>query len=402
MRPTRKYLHTCLIARDQTSDTLNRFTKLVGSTTAVSSSAAIIDLTGDDTITQCPVVLSNKKFKKYIKYNKIIRKCRLALKKQSRVKNCVNLRRDRVKLVQQLKTCSLELEHCQVSHDLDIKQLHEQLIVKENLLSDIFRKYEESQHELSMRLLQAGKLVDLVKYSAERYESLTTNLSCTRAHPIPIPEPRPVTTLLDPPHTVPSIHNTKQHKSVLFTDKFGKGLGSFIQHSLPQEHIVTSYCYPNLHFNNIINKIVNTQFDANTTLVLLIGNSLDVIKSDIANGINTLLKLNLKNIMICALPYSDCFSDTQNSYVHTLNNFIYTLTCCHRDKLLFFDTNKFVSEFHLSRESMFFPNKYKDNIATLIAYNINIVIANNMTKCRISDEPVLTSYSNNTVIDCLN
>ncbi|XP_063895051.1 uncharacterized protein LOC135118052 [Helicoverpa armigera] len=108
------------LARVQTSDTLNRFTKLVGSTTAVGSSAAIIDLTGDDTITQCPL---------------------------------------------------------------------------------------------------AGKLVDLVKYSAERYESLTNNLSCTRAHPIPIPEPRPVTTLLDPLHTVPIIHNTKQHKAAFFEEK---------------------------------------------------------------------------------------------------------------------------------------------------------------------------------------
>ncbi|XP_045529102.1 uncharacterized protein LOC123717251 [Pieris brassicae] len=156
-------------ARDQTSDTLNLFAKLVESTTAMCNSAEIIDLTGDDTKMQCPLVLSNNTFKKYMKYKKIIRKYYLTLKKQNRVRKSFNLRRDRMHLVKELNTCSLELEQCRATYDLDTQQLHDQITVKENLLSYIFSKYEESQKELS-------DLVDLVKCSAERYEATVHTL----------------------------------------------------------------------------------------------------------------------------------------------------------------------------------------------------------------------------------
>ncbi|PZC73019.1 hypothetical protein B5X24_HaOG210158 [Helicoverpa armigera] len=208
-------------ARDQTSETLNLFTELVGSSTAACSSAEIIDLTGDVTIMQCPLVLSKNKLKKYIKCKKIIRKYR-TVRKQNKMNNCMHLRRERVNLVQQLNTCSLELEQCRATYDLDIQQLHDQLTVKEKLLSYIFSKYEDCQKELSARLQQAGELVDLVKYSAEKYEALVNNLSSNCTQPDTLPEPRLAANLPEPPQSVEGSSNIKQFNSILFTDRFGK------------------------------------------------------------------------------------------------------------------------------------------------------------------------------------
>ncbi|PZC86188.1 hypothetical protein B5X24_HaOG211349 [Helicoverpa armigera] len=49
---------------EQAVETQSLFTKLVGSTHAVCSPAVTIDLTGDDTITQCPQILTSMKIHK--------------------------------------------------------------------------------------------------------------------------------------------------------------------------------------------------------------------------------------------------------------------------------------------------------------------------------------------------
>ena len=410
-----------VIAREQTYNTKFLYDSLVGSeSNPVCEPAVTIDLTGDDTIAQCPVALSKNKFRKYIRIKKLIKRSLVSIKKLNLAKKNVNLRRECINLVKQLSDCHIELEHSKTIYNMDTCRLQEELLCKEILLKDIFNKYEASQSQLSERMVEACELMDLVKYNSERFESLSNNLLCNchnaqspelqpstpmqeavQLHSVHPPECRPVTPLSLPEVARPESGCVKNvsNRSVIFTDKLGVGVGSILHNSLT--HKVTNFCYPNLHYNQIIDKIVNcAHLNDQTTVILLIGNSIGLRKRDIVNGIETLLKLNIGKIMLCALPYSNSLSDNDNNTVHNLNNLIYMLTCHHNDKLLFFDTNKFVSNFTLTQEVMFLPKKYKQLIATLIAFNINSVIGS-ITQTSISDESVLLSYTNNTVINQL-
>ena len=314
----------------------------------------------------------------------------------------MSLRKHRNRLSNQLNICTLELEKSRALYDVDTQRLREELHHRENSLNDIFNKYVSSQQDLSERLLEAGELMDLVRYNAERYESLTNNLSCSCARYTSPPGPQRV---VEPPvmdHPVGDGDNFKLNKTFLFSDKLGSGFGSLLQNYM--NHSIINYCCHNYNFKQIVKKVSNTQLEDDATVILLLGNSMGVKKRDIVDGIDTLLKLKIGKTMLCAFPYSDSFSQDVNNGIYRLNNLIYTLTCCHSDKLLYFDTNKFVSGFKLTQEAMFLPRKCKYLIATLIAYNINAVIGN-ITQCRLSrlsDETVLFSNSNNTIIDCLN
>lgn len=383
---------------EKASDTQKLYDELVGGVSVSKCAPAItIDLTGDTTINGCPPILSHNKLKKYIKIKKLIRLFQNSIRKQKKFQSNVNLRKERMKLATQLKDCYNQLDHCRSMYEVDMQRLQDELLLKEKVLVDIFNRYEHSQNQLSERMLEASELVDLVKYNAERFESLTNNLSCNCANSVPPLELQPVAPLPEVHH--PGGDTINLSKSVLFSDKLGAGLGSILQRSCT--HNVSNNCYPNLHFNHIIDKIASSSLDNQTTLILLIGNSIGVRKKDIVSGIDTLLKLNLGRIMLCALPYSDLLSDKHNNYVHTLNNIMYMLTCRHSDKLLYFDTNQFVSGFILSQEAMFLPKKCRHLIATLIAYNINTVVANTI-KTRLSSDTVLVDCTNNTVFDCLN
>lgn len=80
---------------------------------------------------------------------------------------------------------------------------------------------------------------------------------------------------------------------------------------------------------------------------------------------------------------------------------MHILSCRHSDRLLFFDTNNFVSDFVLIRDHMFLPKNSRHLLATLLAFNIHAVI-DNLTETRFSDLTVLSSFSDNTTVDPLN
>lgn len=116
------------------------------------------------------------------------------------------------------------------------------------------------------------------------------------------------------------------------------------------------------------------------------------------NGVDTLLKLNVGKVMLCAFPYSNSLSHSKNKHIGVLNSTLHQLTCCHSDKLLFFDTNKFISDFKLTEKGMYLSIRQRQTIAILIAFNINIVINNiTITSCR--DESVLSRQPNSTMIN---
>ncbi|CAH0605600.1 unnamed protein product [Chrysodeixis includens] len=383
-------------SREQASNTQSLFDELVGcSASSVSHPVVTIDLTGEDVITQCPTLTSHNKIKKYIKCNKSIKKARLALKKLKSSKyNIINHHKKQIHLVTQLKTYTSELKHFQAKYDKDTELLHRELMSKEKLLNEIFEKYVSSQEQLSERMVEAGELLDLVKCNAERYESLTKNLSCEYASTTACPEPLTVPTvpLVTQPSADSEFHSDRW---VIVSDKIGAGFGTLLNYH--NTHNVTNLCYPHAHFNNLISRIKDLKFKNNTNIVLFVGNSLDLKRRDIVDGIDTLLGLDLGKIILCALPYADTFSTEQNNVVHYLNNTLHLLSSRHSDKLVFFDTNNFISGFQLTQGTMYLPRRYKFLVASLLAYNINPVIGD-ITQNRLS----CSSLLNNNNVDCLN
>ncbi|KAJ8728789.1 hypothetical protein PYW07_006485 [Mythimna separata] len=285
-------------------------------------------------------------------------------------------------------------------YDNDIENLQKELLSRENTIKDIFCKYESCQQMLSERMQEACELVDLVKFNAERYESLTNNLTCSCA---PTPSP-PMSQCEIPsgsdfvPHRS-ELLNPSQGNILVYSDRLGSGFGSLLNNCC--KHTIVSHCYHNLHFNELVHKIKNTQMNEQTTVVLLIGNSHNVTKRDIVNGIETLLKLKLGKLILCALPYSNTLNNHENDLIFKLNNVMHLLSCRHSDRLLYFDTNNFVRDFILNREHMFLPMKSRRLLATLLAFNIHTVI-DDLTGIRLRDESVLSRIPSNTDNNSLN
>lgn len=381
--------------REQSTNTQSLFDELVGcSASAGCCPVVTIDLTGEDVIRQCPSLKSHNKIKKYIKCNKSINKARKALKKLKYSKhNIINYHKKQIHLVTQLKSYTSELEHCRAMYDKETQLLHSELQSKENMLKEIFDKYVFCQEQLNERMVEASELMDLVTCNAERYESLTKNLSCSCANNTACPESLPSPALPVVAQSL-DVSDGHSHRWIVVSDKLGVGFGTLFKYN--NTHNVTNLCYPNTHFNNLISKIKNMILNKNTNIVLLVGSSLGLERRDIVDGIDTLLSLNVGKIMLCALPYADTFSKEQNNYVHYLNCTLNTITCRHSDKLVFFDTNKFINGFQLTQGTMYLPRRYKYFVASLIAYNINSVIEN-ITQNRLSCN--LLSSNN---LDCLN
>lgn len=380
--------------REQTSSTQSLFDELVGCSAAdICQPIITIDLTGEDAITR-PLLFSHNKLKKYIKFNKLIKKSRIALRKFKNLKSKVTHHRNRVNLISQVNTYTKELEQCREKYDVDTFLLQDELLQKEHLLKDVFEKYADCQNQLSKRMVEASELMDLVQYNAERCESLTNNFSCNCAHSAPSLTP-PVSQV--GAVTQPSADSDTDSKWILISDKIGAGFGTLLHNC--NTHNVTNLCYHNTHFSKLINIIKNLNLHKNTNIVLLVGNSLGIQRRDIVDGITTLLSLDIGKIILCALPYADTLSTEQNNFVHYLNNTLCMLTGCHSDKLLFFDTNKFISGFKLTQEAMYLPKQCRFLVARLLAFNINSVIGD-ITPNRLSTDKLLCLSSNN--VDCLN
>ncbi|KAJ8703610.1 hypothetical protein PYW08_016952 [Mythimna loreyi] len=386
---------------EQVANTDNLFNKLVGSASEheCKKPTVTIDLTGDDTLTTNPVLSSHNKIKKYIKITKNIKKYKKLLKTQNVYKCNINLKQQRFHLLKQLNEYNYKLENSKIMYNSDIQKLQNELLSRENTIKEIFSKYELSQQMLSERMQEACELVDLVRYNAERYESLTNNITCSCASTPPPPMSLHVSeSPTFEPHTTECINPCKNN-ILVFSDRLGTGFGSLLNNHC--KHTVVNHCYHNLDFNELIYKIKNTQMNELTTVILLFGNSLNVTKRDVANGVETLLKLKLGKLILCALPYSKNLENDENDYIFGINNLMHILSSRHSDRVLYFDTNIFVRDFVLTWEHIFLPRKSRRKLATLLAFNINTVI-DSITGIRLSDEAVLSSLPSNTVIDSLN
>ena len=227
-------------------------------------------------------------------------------------------------------------------------------------------------------MLEATELVDLVRYNAERYESLTNNLSCNCDSSLSLPEPEfvaPLPVVAQPVVNCVSVSSTSESNidktSYIFSDMLGQGFGSLL--SQYSQNYVFNQCLPGASYYKLVDNINLTRLHSNSTAILMYGDSLAVTKKDIIECVELMIGLNKKNnckFIICALPYSQEFTSTQNRHIYDLNMLIYNITCRHSDAILYFDTNKFIRKFKLTKDTMYLPISCRRQIAKLLAYNI--------------------------------
>ncbi|KAF9807565.1 hypothetical protein SFRURICE_006367 [Spodoptera frugiperda] len=296
-------------------DTNTLYDELIGSGLQCREPVTI-DLTGEDTVHISPF-RSHNKLKKYIKINKLIKRTQNSLKKQKLKKVILSLRKDRSNLIKDLQSCNSDLDHCRRTYDTDIQSLHKDLYNKE--------------------------------VNQERYESLANDLQCSCVN-----QPQPPETSITPGPTViksikSQLNSKHNYKTYVYSDELGSGLGQMRYDHLDHSYINNSY--HNMSYNKIIKQITHTDLDEKSVLVLMVGNSLGLTRGDVVNGVDTLLKSNSGKIIVCAFPYSNTLSSSKNKYIGVLNNILHKMTC-QNDRLLFFDTNKFISNLIFNKKGI--------------------------------------------------
>lgn len=391
---------------EQATNTSSLYNELVGSASGLGckKQPIIIDLTGNDSLSKITVFKSHNKLKKYIRINRFIKKYQRSVIKQNTNKVNLGLRKQHINLKCQLKQSISDSILCRSVYEKDVKELQDQLLEKEKSLNDIFNKYSASQIDYQERMVEAGELVDLVRYNAERYESLTNNLCCTCSVSPLSSEPQPVTPA---PEVMQPSQPTDAHKidypnkvlsktSHLFTDKIGQNFGRLI--NCYSQHFVTNICVPGASFSKLTKTIEKSKLNIDSTAVLLYGDSLNVSKRDIIKCVELMININKKNnckFIICALPYAKNLTVSQNEYIFNLNMFLSTLCHYHNEIISFFDCNKFLSYYKLTKHTMYMPIKCRRRIAKLLAYNLQ----NDTSTSNVLKIMECVSSSTNTSID---
>lgn len=396
--------------------TLNTYNSLDLQTELMDSDSdmTLVDLTTPKCKSAFNLIKGSNKIKKYVKLSNFIKKSEKKLKKHKTVFAQAKLCKEKCKLSAELNFCYKLLEQNSLEQDA----MSEKIKALEKSLQDITSKYTKAEQDFS-------EMADLLHEKSMYVQVRTgcTQTDSTLLEPIPCGtdsvasshvatsvqvEPpvsrtglpfaecaavQPVTDATQSPVTQLTTCQ-KTRKTVLYSDKVGIGMGRLLSDQLGQ--VVTNNCLPNAPITRFINNIDNdTSFDIDTTLIVQLGESCGVKHLQLIKLVEILLgklELGLGKLILCAFPYSDSLSPQENQHIFKLNLILYNLTCRHND-VLYFDTNNFISNFKLTRGTMYLSRRSKLIIAKLLAFNINDSVINTITQSL--DKPTVSSSTNN-------
>ncbi|KAJ8720504.1 hypothetical protein PYW08_005969 [Mythimna loreyi] len=373
-----------------------------------------IDLTEDSLIKQNnSVKISNNKLKKYSKLNRIIKKCHQYKKQHKLFSKYIPFRKERVDLINKMNNYQIKLEDSKRIYEIDTQHLQSEIKVLENSLSALYSKYVQSQNQIKEHILATNELVlcqctcqsvsDLDAGRPEALENLSQAESTSQDFVI---EQGLTDSEEDLSHVdqakfgdFPSYNSQDCSSSVMFSDSMGRGLSKLINNNL--HYSTLNYCLPGSSYKNIMNLVTRRTYHYNTNLTVFIGNSFKVKQEDITEYVTELLKLNCKKIILCAFPYYEHLSKSQNNYIHKLNKHMYFLVNHYSDKFMFFDTNTFVEHLKSTRDTSYLPVSFRHKIARLLAYFINTDISS-MSKSSIIKATMFSSNTKNHVVSPCN
>lgn len=315
---------------------------------------------------------SHKKIKKYIRVNKIIKKTSKLIKKNNCIRSSIPLRREKIALLSEIDTLETQLSEMSQRHD-KIQVLYDELSSATNELLAL----EQQNRDLLCNLLDDKNISsDVVELDLSPPTTLAPAIPpiVDDGYEDSLQEKQLLTEQAI--SNVASAAPVISVKTVLYSDKLGSGTGLVMSNHL--NHEVINKCYPGASLQQIVNNIMLNKhsLDGNTTLIVLVGNSIGLKKRDVVKCIDQLSTLQVNKIMLCAFPYSNnILSKNQNDSIHCLNTYLYTVTC-HDDKFLFFDTNTCITSFNLTMDTCYVSKNCKHKMATLIAHKINFLNKN--------------------------
>ncbi|KAJ8704311.1 hypothetical protein PYW08_013035 [Mythimna loreyi] len=364
-----------------------------------------IDLTEDSLIKQNnSLKISHNKLKKYSKLNRIIKKCHQFKKQHKLFSKYIPLRKERVDLINQMNNYQIKLEDSKRIYEIDTQHLQSEIKVLENSLSSLYSKYVKSKNQIKEHILAANELV-LCQCTCQSVSDLDAGQPEVSDNPSQVdsssqdfiieqnlPDFEPDLSHVDQAKIgdFPSCNSQDCSYSVMFSDSVGRGLSKLINNNL--SYSTLNYCLPGSSYKCIMNLVTRRTYNYNTNLTVFIGNRFKVKEDDITDCVTEMLKLNCKKIILCAFPYYEHLSESQNKYIHKLNNHMYFLVNHYSDKFMFFDTNIFVEYLKSTRDTSYLPVRFRHTIARLLAYYINTDISSMSKSCIMK----ATMFSSNT------
>ncbi|KAJ8736324.1 hypothetical protein PYW08_006980 [Mythimna loreyi] len=326
-----------------------------------------IDLT-EDSITKhnSNYKLSQNKIKKYARLNKIIKRCQKHKKQQRHYSNNIQLRKERINLINQLKNYQIKLEDSINIYKIDTQRLQSEIQTLDSSLKSIYNKYVCSENQIREHILATNDLVDKVdsltlsvnQCTCQRESNLsslqlvaTEDTSQTISDQDCIPSPVP--------HNQQEINQrvlsvSSSLSSIMYSDSIGRGLGQLVNNCLPFSS--QNHCTPQASYHHIMSLVKEQVYDPNTIITVFVGNSLNVTKDDITDNVTELLKINCKKIILCAFPYFEHLNYRQNQFIHMLNMHMQFLVSHYNNRFSFFDINNFVDKLLSTRYTV--PTHY--------------------------------------------
>lgn len=289
----------------------------------------------------------------------------------------------------------IELEACYKlfgRNNREIDFMNSRLIGLRQSLQDLNKKYELSKKQNKAHIAATACLVETINQTSDSCDGC-----CAKVTDVPMPGPilslevagasQALSEHMSPlPPTLPlglvaptagvetdgpSKASSTKTKTVVYSDEMGVGMGCLLKNYLAQP--VCNNSYSNMPFKEFLNKLKNSNFDLNTSLIIQLGNSLELKKCDIISLIETLLEIKskgIKKIITCSFPYSNELSGMENNHIHKLNLILYNLTYRHSD-FLYFETNNFIRKFILTKNTLYLSKNVKLTLAKLLAFNIH-------------------------------
>lgn len=307
---------------------------------------------------------SKNKFKKYIKISKFIRKTEHIVKRQKYFTKNILLRKQKIDLMDSLELYSQKLEHSRHEYDRDTQELQADITRLQESLQCMTDKYKSAQAQINEHILAVNQLIAHCSCNQSTGPSDQKNVG----QRVPCDVSHTNKTCISPKKT----HDSKN--VFVFSDGVGVGFGRLFKIELNCNILTT--CMPDASLTHICERIKECKFNQNSVIVLMLGNGLMCSKKEIINCSLILTTLKVKKVILCAFPFSKNYTCKQNNSIHLLNTLLYNLTFSHSDKFVFFDTNKFIdNNLILTGKSFYLPNKYKKQLATLLAYNINLLFS---------------------------
>lgn len=135
---------------------------------------------------------------------------------------------------------------------------------------------------------------------------------------------------------------------------------------------VVNHCLRGASLQRFADRLSEDKFDASTTLIIMLGNSLAVNRSHfeiLLRVLSAIEQRGIHKIILCALPYSSSMSYERNIEISDLNAMLCNVSF-YNSKYQFFDSNKFVKHLKLNASRCYVSKKIKISIAKLLGYNI--------------------------------